>query len=198
MESTGGPIRGALARLRSAPLWVWITILLTLGLLIFAYLQYRKNGAANSTTGSSSSAGLGTVPGDGTGQPLWNTADTSGFVAGNVTDLAALLAYLQSQQTANAPTTATPTPPPSGTPMPPTKPPMMPLPGPPPTSTPTAPSSAQYFTITQRYSPATKGTTTIAGLAHRYNTTVANLLRLNPQVNPQTQTTYVGEKIRIK
>jgi len=233
MESTGGPIRGALARLRSAPLWVWITILLTFGLLIFAYLQYRKNGAANSTTGttgSSSSAGLGTVPGDGTGQPLWNTADTSGFVAGNVTDLAALLAYLQSQQTPNAPTTATPTPAggpilapgpsggarppimpggpivapgPSGGVKPPTPPTTSKIPQPPgaPTGTATNPatnSSGTYFKITQAYSPATAGTTTIAGLAHRFNTTIANLLRLNPQVNPTTQTTYVGEYIRIK
>src|SRR6185437_15810428 len=134
MEGTGGPIRGALARLRSAPLWVWITILLTFGLLIFAYLQYRKSqtSASGASDTSSTSAGLGTVPADGSGQPLWNTADTSGFVAGNVTDLANLLAYLQSQQTPNAPTTATPTPAPgTGT-----------------TTGTTTGGTAQYFTIT--------------------------------------------------
>jgi len=113
MEGASGPVRGALARLRSAPLWVWITILLTFGLLVFAYLQYRKNSANGSTTGgvSSTSAGLGTVPSDGSGQPLWNTADTSGMVSGNPAELAAILAYLQSLQTPNAPPTASPNPP---------------------------------------------------------------------------------------
>ena len=111
MEGAGGPIRGALARLRSAPLWVWITILLTFGLLVFAYLQYRKNSANGTSSTTSTSAGLGTVPSDGTGQPLWNTADTSGMVSGNPAELAAILAYLQSLQTPNAPTTASPNPP---------------------------------------------------------------------------------------
>lgn len=108
MESQGGTgFRGALARLRHAPLWVWLTVLLTFGLLVFAYLQYRKS-QANSATGASSAA-LGTVPGGGAGQPLWNTADTSGMLSGNMTDLQALLAYLQSQQTPNPSPTATPT-----------------------------------------------------------------------------------------
>src|SRR5690348_3318885 len=111
MEGASGPIRGALARLRSAPLWVWITILLTFGLLVFAYLQYRKNSANGTSSTTSTSAGLGTVPSDGTGQPLWNTADTSGLVSGNPAELAAILAYLQSQQTPNAPPTASPNPP---------------------------------------------------------------------------------------
>lgn len=112
MESSGGGVRGALERIRHAPMWVWLTVLLTAGLLIFAYLQYRKGSAgdtSNSSGSPGSSAALGTVPADGSGQPLWNTADTSGFVAGNVTDLAALLAYLKSQNTPNPPTTATPT-----------------------------------------------------------------------------------------
>ncbi len=106
MEGSGG-VRGALERVRHAPMWVWLTVLLTAGLLVFAYLQYRKNAAGDTTGGSS--AALGTVPADGSGQPMWNTADTSGFVAGNVTDLAALLAYLKSQQTPNPPPTASPT-----------------------------------------------------------------------------------------
>jgi len=198
MESTGGPIRGALARLRSAPLWVWITILLTFGLLIFAYLQYKKSqssGATGSATDTSgSSAGLGTVPADGSGQPLWNTADTSGFVAGNVTDLANLLAYLKSQNTPNAPTTATPTPAGSTS--------IPQAPGAP-TSSPNGSalvttSNGTFFHITQRYSAASAGTTTLSGLAHRYNTTVANLLKLNPQVNPSTKITYQGEWVRIQ
>lgn len=177
MEGTSGPIRGALARLRSAPLWVWITILLTFGLLVFAYLQYKKSQTSGASDTSSTSAGLGTVPADGSGQPLWNTADTSGFVAGNVTDLANLLAYLQSQQTPNAPTTATPTPP-TGT-------------------TTTTGSTAQYFTITQNYSSAHRATTTLSGIAGLYHTTVANLLKLNPQItNPNL--VYKGEKIRVK
>lgn len=207
MEQSGsGPIRGALERLRSAPLWVWITILISLGLLVFAYLQYRKSNAASSSTGSSSSLGQGVVPTDGAGQPMWNTADQGGFVAGNVTDLAALLAYLQSQQTPNPPPTATPNPPVIGPPI------LGPGPGsldnriPQPPGAPVGSSAnptttsggAEYFKITQPYSSATAGTTTIAGLAHRYGTTIANLLRLNPQVNPTTQTTYVGEWIRIK
>ena len=109
MESTGG-VRGALERVRHAPAWVWLTVLLTAGLLIFAYLQWRKGGGTSDSSGSpGGSAGLGTVPADGSGQPMWNTADTSGFVAGNVTDLAALLAYLKSQQTPNPPPTASPT-----------------------------------------------------------------------------------------
>lgn len=111
MESQGGSgFRGALARLRHAPLWVWLTVLLTFGLLVFAYLQYRKS-SSSGTTGTSSAA-LGTVPSDGSGQPLWNTADTSGMLSSNGTEWAALLAYLQSQQTPNPTTTATPTTPP--------------------------------------------------------------------------------------
>lgn len=105
MESQGGGFRGALERLRHAPLWVWLTVLLTFGLLVFAYLQYRKS--QTNATGTSSAA-LGTVPSDGSGQPLWNTADTSGMLTGNMTDLQALLAYLQSQQTPNPSPTATP------------------------------------------------------------------------------------------
>ena len=185
MESSGGgPIRGALARLRAAPMWVWITILLTFGLLIFAYLQWRKS-SANSTTAATgtsadtSSAGLGTVPASGSGQPLWNTADTSGFVAGNVTDLANLLAYLRSTQTPNAPTTATPTTPTTT-----------------PTTTP-ASSGAQYFTITQNYSSSNWATTTLAGIAGKFGTTVGRLMQLNPQItNPNL--VYKGEQIRVK
>lgn len=192
MESTGGPIRGALARLRSAPLWVWITVLLTFGLLIFAYLQYKKGSAASSSstdsTGSSS-AGLGTVPDSGVGQPNWASADQGGFVAGNVTDLAALLSYLKSNQTPNPPSVATPA---ASIPQ---------APGAP-TSSPNGnalvtTSNGTYFHISQRYSAATAGTTTLSGLAHRYNTTVSKLLQLNPQVNPNTKMTYQGEWVRI-
>ena len=108
MESQGGTgFRGAVARLRHAPLWVWLTVLLTFGLLVFAYLQYRKGSSSSSTTGTNSAA-LGTVPTDGSGQPLWNTADTSGMISGNYSDVLALLQYLQSQQTPNPSPTATP------------------------------------------------------------------------------------------
>ena len=102
-SATGG-FRGALGRLRHAPLWVWITVLLTFGLLIFAYLQYRKSSAAS----SAAPAGLGTVPTDGSGQPLWDTASNGAFTSGNASDLAALLAYIQSHQTPNPSPTATP------------------------------------------------------------------------------------------
>lgn len=104
-DGSTGPIRGPLARLRHAPLWVWITIALTFGLLVFAYLQYKKNQSAN-TSGSSQS--LGTVPADGAGQPLWSTVDTTGMSTGNWSDLQALLAYIQSLQTPNPPPTAPP------------------------------------------------------------------------------------------
>ena len=117
-SATGG-VRGALGRLRHAPLWVWITILLTFGLLIFAYLQYRKSAAGTSaTSGGTSAAGYGTVPTAGTGQPMWDTANQGAFTTGNASDLAALLAYIQSQQTPNPSPTATPSPPPPPTPAP--------------------------------------------------------------------------------
>lgn len=112
MESQGGSgFRGALARLRHAPLWVWLTVLLTFGLLVFAYLQYRKS-AANSSANGTSSAALGTVPSAGSGQPLWSSADTSGMITGNGSDMQAILAYINSLQTPNPSPTATPTTPP--------------------------------------------------------------------------------------
>lgn len=123
MESEGGTgFRGAIARLRHAPLWVWLTVLLTAGLLLFAYLQYRKSNSGTSSGAGTTSAALGTVPSDGAGQPLWNTADTSGMLSNNGTELAALLAYLQSQQTPNPTPTATPSNPPSNPPARPTLP----------------------------------------------------------------------------
>lgn len=135
MESQGGAgFRGALARLRHAPLWVWLTVLLTFGLLVFAYLQYRKS--QTSSTGTSSAA-LGTVPGSGSGQPLWNTADTSGMITGNGSDMQAILAYINSLQTPNPSPTATPTP--TTTPPPP--------PPPPPTTTGKAPTQVTHVTF---------------------------------------------------
>lgn len=184
-------MRNLFERMRHAPLWVWLTVLLTAGLLIVAYLQYKKSATSGTTT---SAAGQGTVPVDGSGQPLWSTADTSGMISGNGSELQAILAYINSLQTPNAPTTATPgTPSSSAIPQ---------APGAP-TSSPNGSalvtnSAGTFFHITQRYSATSAGTTTLAGLAHRYNTTVANLLRLNPQVNPSTKMTYQGEWVRIK
>ena len=100
------PAGGLFAKLRAAPPWVWISILLGAGVLVVSWLIYRNQATANAN--GTNPAGQGTVPADGTGQPLWSTADTSGMVTGNVTDLANLLAYLESQQTPNPPNVAPP------------------------------------------------------------------------------------------
>lgn len=177
----GGGFRALIARLKSAPPWVWISLILAAGVLVVSWLIYRNQATANAngTSSTSSSAGQGTVPLDGAGQPLWNTADTSGMMTGNVTDLANLLAYLQSTQTPNPPATATPPPPPSGT-----------------TTTPGGNNGAQYFTV-QKYSAANWRNSTLAGIAGMYNTTVGKLQSLNPNItNPNL--VYQGEQIRVK
>lgn len=97
-------MRNFFERMRHAPLWVWLTVLLTAGLLVFAYLQYKKS----ATGGTTAAASQGTVPANGSGQPLWSTADTSGMITGNGSELQAILAYINSLQTPNAPTTAAP------------------------------------------------------------------------------------------
>lgn len=200
MESQGGSgFRGALARLRHAPLWVWLTVLLTFGLLVFAYLQYRKS--SSSSASGTTSAALGTVPGSGSGQPLWSSADTSGMITGNGSDMQAILAYINSLQTPNPSPTASPTtPPPVSTP---TTPPPVIAPGPsggvnpPPSSPSPTGSGAKYFTITQNYSSANRQTTTLSGIAGLYHTTVARLMQLNPNItNPNL--VYKGERIRVQ
>ncbi len=143
-SSPAGGFRGALARLRAAPLWVWITILLTFGLLIFAYLQYKKNGGERATTNAASN---GTVPVDGSGQPLWNTADQGAFTTGNAPELAALLAYIQSQQTPNPPPVATPTIPTSIPPVPLRPVPLQPAPQVPARTTATNPTGTGYLPV---------------------------------------------------
>lgn len=111
------PGGGLFAKLKAAPPWVWISIILGAGVLVVSWMIYRNQATANGTN----PAGQGTVPADGTGQPLWSTADTSGMQTGNVQDLLNLLAYLQSTQTPNPPDVAPPgatTPPPAATPPP--------------------------------------------------------------------------------
>ena len=191
MDSQGvtRPVGGLFAKLKAAPPWVWISIILGAGVLVVSWMIYRNQAAANAT--GTNPAGQGTVPADGTGQPLWSTADTSGMQTGNWQDLQNLLAYLQSQQTPNPPGVA----PPGGTI---TTPPIL-APGPsggvnPPTS---GGSAAQYFTITQNYSTTNRATTTLSGIAGLYHTSVAALLKLNPNItNPNL--VYKGEKIRVK
>ena len=226
MDSSGGGFRALMARLRSAPPWVWISILIAAAVLVVSWLIYRNQATANAN--GTNPAGQGTVPADGTGQPLWSTADTSGMITGNVTDLANLLAYLQSQATPNPPNVAPPgggtiigpprlTPGPGGVnggnPFNPINGPILPPRGvnPPVTTpagtggtTPTPPAGTgtpaatpQYFTITQNYSSANRATTTLSGIAGLYHTTVARLLALNPKItNPNL--VYKGEQIRVK
>lgn len=109
MDSGGGEGRSLIARLRAAPPWVWISIILGAGVLVVSWLIYRNQATGASASGSGLT--VGAVPADGTGQPAWPT-NTNGFESNNLNDLMALLQYIQSNQTPNPSPTATPGPPP--------------------------------------------------------------------------------------
>ncbi len=101
-----------LERLRQAPPWVWISILLGAGVLVVSWLIYKKSQQPQDLNSVLSS---GVVPYGGAGQPDWASAASgdafsSGFTQ---TDWQNLVNYLLSTQTPNPQPPATPTPTPS-------------------------------------------------------------------------------------
>ncbi len=98
-----------LERLRQAPPWVWISILLGAGVLVVTWLIYKRSQQPQDLNSVLSS---GVVPYGGAGQPDWASAlsgdaFTSGFTT---TDWQNLVNYILSQQTPNPPPAATPDP----------------------------------------------------------------------------------------
>ncbi len=102
MEERSG--QGLLARLRAAPPWVWISILLAAGVLIVSWLIYRQKQAGAS--GSLSDLSAGSVPANGSGQPVWPSSDAT--AGSNFGELQALLQYIASTKTPNPTPTASP------------------------------------------------------------------------------------------
>lgn len=115
-RATNG-IAGLWQRLKKAPPWVWIAIVVAVAGVIIAYMTYRKQqNAANSAT--QASAADGSVPSGGSGQPNWQGSDSGMFATSNDAQWQALLQYLL-QFKPPVPTPAPPVAPPSGGPQPP-------------------------------------------------------------------------------
>ena len=114
-----------LMRLKRVPVWVWITVGIGAVGLVIAYLSYKQQ-QANATSGAVTNGtqlATGAIPAGGASTPAYSTdpnayAGYGGYGAGygpNGTDiqseLAQIMALLQSQQGTTVPGGSTPTPP---------------------------------------------------------------------------------------
>lgn len=108
-------IRGLFAKLKKAPPWVWIAILVAAVGVVIAYMSYRKQQAlAAGTASGATDTSAGSVPGGGSGQPNWPAGDMSGFATSNDAVWQALLDYLMQMK----PPVPTPAPSPNPGPVP--------------------------------------------------------------------------------
>lgn len=102
----GGWFHNLMARIRSTPAWVWISIALAAGVLVVTWLIYRqKQNAADSG---------GAVPGNGTGQPNWPGGDSNSLDAQELQQLLAELQDLIDKLPKPAPPGGDKKPPPGG------------------------------------------------------------------------------------
>lgn len=108
-------IRGLFAKLRKAPPWVWIAIVIAAIGVVIAYMSFRKQQAlANGTASGATDTSAGSVPGFGSGQPNWPAGDINGFATSNDAVWQALLDYLMQMK----PPVPTPAPSPQPSPVP--------------------------------------------------------------------------------
>lgn len=179
---------------------VFVGLALAVG-TIWYFVRSRKSSAAADTSQQSQGASGGEIVGyDANGNPIYSgggaglPADFSGEISTLQSEFGSLASELSQMQgsTGTPGATGPPGPPgPKGPPGPGTKPPNVPPPhhGPP-GKRPPPKKKPKTRTIT-----IARGDT-LSGLAKRYHTTVANLMKLNPSIkNPNL--IYAGHKLNV-
>jgi LysM repeat protein len=173
MHTSAGPDTGSglTKKMVGLPMWGWIALAAAGGVVALVWMQNHKS----KTTDSSIQTPVDQNP--------------EGLSTDQYESLLALLRDIQGQPSTPLPT---PSPGPAGPPGPPG--PSGQPPKPPRTPTPT---KLQTVTVAEYTTKNPPWNSTLSGIAKHYNTSVSNLMRLNPWIkNPNM--IHKGDKVRVK
>ena len=180
-EGEGGGAGGFLTKkYMGLPGYVWL-----IGVAVLAYLYFRTK-SGSGTSGSNSTAA--TTPSNANSGTSTTGNTTFGPPTTNLTINSQYAQTSSSTAGVPAPRHATPNPQPTPLPKPPTKKAV--------TTVKTPAKAAPIVTVTKWTATNTPWNSTLWGIANHYNTTVANLLKLNPQIK-NANLVYPGEKVKV-